>query len=150
MTSTGDDADRQAIEAAIARQFESLNWAPGAPANWAAFAADFHPDAALYPSARPAKLQTVAEFTARMEMLARTDLRSFAEQIVGSDIRIFGNVATAIVVCEMTENGTTINRNVEMMLLVKTGGAWQIVSQAWDAETPARPIPGSLVPARDV
>jgi hypothetical protein len=40
-------ADVRAIQALIARQFGSLSWAPDKPADWEAFAADFHPDAAL-------------------------------------------------------------------------------------------------------
>lgn len=41
--------DVRAIEALIARQFASLNWMPGTSADWDAFAADFSPDASLYP-----------------------------------------------------------------------------------------------------
>ncbi len=51
--------DARAIEAFIARQFASLNWAPGTSADWDAFAADFFPEASLYPAARPARRQTV-------------------------------------------------------------------------------------------
>ena len=57
--------DVRAIEALIARQFGSLTWAPGTPADWDAFAADFFPEASLYPAARPAKCQTVAAFVER-------------------------------------------------------------------------------------
>ena len=35
----------------------------------------------------------------------------------------------------MTENGTEVNRGVEMLLLIKNEGAWQSVSQAWDTES---------------
>ena len=46
--------DHGAIEALIHRQFASLSWAPGNLADWEGFAADFFPQASLYPSARPA------------------------------------------------------------------------------------------------
>jgi hypothetical protein len=75
--------DVLAIEALVARQFGSISWAPGKPADWEAFAADFHPDAALYPAARPAKRQTVEAFVERMKGVAVTRLRSFKETVLG-------------------------------------------------------------------
>jgi hypothetical protein len=48
---------------------------------------------------------------------------------------VFGNVAVAIAHCDMLENGTDVNRGVEMLLLVKDEGMWRIVSQAWDSES---------------
>jgi hypothetical protein len=62
--------DVQAIEALIARQFGSLSWTPETMADWDAFAADFIPEASLYPAARPAKRQTVEGFVERMKGLA--------------------------------------------------------------------------------
>ncbi len=47
MQTDGHSGDVRAIEALIARQFASLGWAPGTPADWAAFAADFLPGAPL-------------------------------------------------------------------------------------------------------
>ena len=87
--------DVRAIEALIARQFASLNWMPGTSADWDAFAADFSPDASLYPAARPAQRQTVAAFVERMKGLMGTKLRSFQEAVLGSEVRVFGNVAVA-------------------------------------------------------
>jgi ketosteroid isomerase-like protein len=141
--------DIEAIEAVIARQFGSLNWGPGTFADWDAFAADFFPDAALYPAARPAKRQTVQGFIERMKEVAATKLRSFDEVVLGTEVRVFGNVAVALAGCEMTENGTEVSRWVEMLLLVKTDGAWKIVSQAWDRESPSTPIPSRLVGRRE-
>jgi hypothetical protein len=137
--------DVQAIEAVIARQFASLSWTPGTSADWDGFATDFFPEASLYPAARPAKRQTVEGFIERMKGLEGTKLRSFEEAVLGTEIRVFGNVAVALVVCEMTENGTEVNRGVEMLLLIKDAGAWQIVSQAWDTESPSQPIPPRLL-----
>ena len=139
----GDDV--QAIEAVIARQFASLSWTPGAPADWDRFVADFFPEASLYPAARPAKRQTVEAFIERMRGLEGTKLRSFEEAVLGTEIHVFGNVAVAVAVCEMTENGAEAHRGVEMLLLIKDAGAWQIVSQAWDTESPSKPIPMRLL-----
>jgi hypothetical protein len=50
--------------------------------------------------------------------------------VLGVNIRVSGNVAMAVAGCAMTENGDQINRGVEMLLLVKSDGYWQIVSQA--------------------
>ncbi len=137
--------DVRAIEALIARQFGSLTWTPGASADWDAFAADFFPEASLYPAARPAQCQTVEAFVERMKGLVGTKLRSFHEVVLGTEVRVFGNVAVALAACEMTENDGQVNRGVEMLLLIKDEGAWRIVSQAWDTESPSKPIPNDLL-----
>jgi hypothetical protein len=139
----GDDV--REIEALIARQFASLSWTPGRAADWDAFASDFVPEAALFPSARPVKRQTVPGFVERMKGLQGTALRSFEEAVLGTEIRVFGNVAVALAACEITENGAEINRGVEMLLLIKDDGVWRIASQAWDTETPSKRIPAHLV-----
>jgi hypothetical protein len=38
-----------------------------------------------------------------------------------------------------------VSRSVEMMLLVKTAGAWRIASQAWDRASETNPIPARLM-----
>jgi hypothetical protein len=76
-----------------------------------------------------------------MKGLATTKLRSFKEAPLSCEIRLFGGVA----VCQITENETQVSRGIEMMLLVKTDGRWQIVSQAWDTEGEAKPIPADLL-----
>jgi ketosteroid isomerase-like protein len=136
--------DVQAIEAIIARQFGSLNWNSGTEGDWETFAADFHPAAALFPAARPARRQTVGDFVARMKGLAGTTLRSFHEEVIGTHVHVFGNVAVAVAACEVTENDADVNRGVEMLLLVRDEGQWRIVSQAWDTENPSKPIPAFL------
>ena len=137
--------DVQAIAAIIARQFASLSWTPETSADWDRFAADFFPEASLYPASRPAKRQTVEVFIERMKGLEGTKLRSFEEAVLGTEIHVFGNVAVALAACEMTENGADVQRGVEMLLLIKNAGAWQIVSQAWDTESPSQPIPMGLL-----
>ena len=113
--------DTEAIRHLIARQFNSMCWTPNNSADWKAFAADFAPWAAVYPATRPAQHQT-------------TPLHTFFEAPLGIVVHVFGNVAVAAAGCEMTENGTKVNRGVEMMLLVKDEGVWKIVAQAWDTE----------------
>ena len=61
-----------------------------------------------------------------MKGLAGTKLRSFAEAVLGVEVRVFGNVAVAVAGCEITENDADVNRGVEMMLLVEDAGAWRI------------------------
>jgi hypothetical protein len=140
--------DRRAIEAIIARQFASLGWSPVRSADWRAFAADFFVDASLYPAARPARRQTVEGFIDRMKRLAGTKLRSLEENVLGTEIHIFGNVAVALAGCEITENDAEVSRGVEAMLLIKDEGAWRIVSQAWDTENSAKPLPAQLSGSR--
>jgi ketosteroid isomerase-like protein len=136
--------DIRAIEAIIARQFGGLNWNPGTEGDWETFTADFHPDAALFPAALPAKRQTVEDFVARMKGLAGTKLCSFREEVLGTHIHAFGNVAVAVAACGITENDADVNRGVEMLLLVRDEGQWRIVSQAWGTESPTKPIPAFL------
>jgi hypothetical protein len=90
-----------------------LSWSKGRTGDWAAFAANFLPDATLHPSARPASPQTVPAFVHRMRSLAETNLRSFHEVVLGTKIHVFGSVVVAIAAAEMTENDADTNRNVE-------------------------------------
>jgi hypothetical protein len=138
----GDDI--AAIKALIARQFASLDWSREKTADWAAFARDFLPGAPLYASARPARAQTAEAFVERMKGLAATTLPSFRETVLGSVVHVFGNVAVAVAACENTENETEVSRNVEMLLLVKSDGRWQVAAQAWDKASDANPVPDWL------
>jgi hypothetical protein len=137
--------DIAAIDEIIRRQFASLTWRPGISGKWQAFADDFFPAAALYPAARPAKRQSVEAFIERMKGLQGTTLTAFHERVLGTEIQVFGNVALAVAACEITENDSAVSRGVEMLLLIKNEGRWQIVSQAWDNEMPGRPIPGHFL-----
>lgn len=139
MTSNRAD-DIRAIEALISRQFASMTWNAGEAGDWETFSKDFHPDATLFPAARPARKQTVDAFVSRMAELAGTRLRSFTETVLDTKVHVFGNIAVAVAGCEITENDSEINRGVEMLLLVRSEGAWRIVSQAWDTE--ATRLPG--------
>jgi hypothetical protein len=145
MDATDQSDDIAAIRAIVARQFASLSWGREKPPAWAAFEADFHADAALYGAARPAQAQSPASFVARMQGLAGSTLRTFDEVVLGSEVRVFGNIALAVAACETVENETETNRNVEMMLLVKEAGHWLIVAQAWDKADTLRPIPADLL-----
>lgn len=143
MTGNGDQ-DIKAIRALIGRQFRSMSWTEGEAPDWAAFARDFLPEAVLYASARPVRVQSTVEFSERMSKLVGTSLRNFDERVAGTTIRVFGSVAAAVVACETVENTQDINRTVEMLLLVKDAGAWRIAAQAWDKETPSHPITSAL------
>lgn len=143
------DEDVRAIEALIDRQFASLSWARGEPADWERFAADFVDDAPLYAAARPAQGQSVRQFIERMKGLAGTGLYSFHETVLGTEVRIFGNVAVALAGCEITENDTDVSRSVEALLLIKDEGRWRIAAQAWDGENDANPLPPDLTQGRD-
>ena len=145
MNAEDDSGDIGAIEAVIARQFGAMNWSPETPPDWAAFAVDFFPGAALIPAARPATPQTVEAFVERMGGLAGSRLRSFAQSVLGTEIQVFGNVAVALGACENVENGTRVVRGVEAFLLVKDDGVWRIASQAWDTESGPNPVPDRLL-----
>ncbi|WP_072385073.1 DUF4440 domain-containing protein [Hyphomicrobium sp. CS1BSMeth3] len=144
MSAAADD-DVRAIEDLIARQFASMSWKTGAAPDLEKFGSDFLPDASLFASARPVRAQSVGQFVERMKGLVGTALKSFDEQVIGTRIHVFGNVAVAVAACENTENDAEVNRNIEMMLLVKDGGQWRIAAQAWDKATDTRPIPAELL-----
>lgn len=103
------------------------------------------PGAPLYAAARPVKSQSAQDFVDRMKGLAGTKLRSFAEAVLGVEVRVFGNVAVAVAGCEITENDADVTRGVEMLLLVKDAGAWWIAAQAWDTERDGRRLPVDLL-----
>ena len=141
----GEAADLRAIRDLIDRQFASMSWTATVGPDTATFRSDFLPDAPLYPSARPVSAKSLNEFTERMGELAQTTLTSFHERVIGTKVLVFGNVAVAAAACENTENEGEVNRNVEMMLLVKSDGHWKIAAQAWDRETNSLPIPDDLL-----
>lgn len=142
---TDDDNGDAEIRELVARQFASMSWPPGGGPDWISFRDDFLPDAKLYASRRPVEPHSLDQFIRRMDGLVGTRLASFSEKVLATKIVSFGNVAVAVVTCENTENATDIDRNVEMMLLVRAEGRWKIAAQAWDKETLDRPIPASLL-----
>jgi hypothetical protein len=142
-----DRPDAQAIRALVARQFSSLSWTELREADWSAFAGDFHEDASLWPSARPAKRQSVPGFLEQMQRLAKSTLTSREERVVGTEVRVFGNIAVAAATCEMLENDGPPTRTVEMLLLVKDEGRWRVVAQAWDKDGEAQVIPAGFLGA---
>lgn len=142
MQSNDDDL----IEALVKAQFAALKWDDRHAADWQAFETGFLADAQLVPAARPAKLQPVTAFIARMQGLAANGvLRSFSERALAIHIKRYGNVAIALAGCEMAENNDVITRDVSAFLLVKSADRWHIAAQAWDAETPSNPLPADLL-----
>ena len=144
MAALDENDDVRAIRALIGAHFRGLQWTPGTRADWPAFAADFVPEASLFPAARPVRRQSVDAFIARMDGLARDKLRTFEETMLGMEILVFGTVAVVLGASEMVENGTEVNRDVSGFLLVKNEGKWSIAAHAWDHETPAMPVPEHL------
>jgi hypothetical protein len=63
------------------------------------------------------------------------------ESFLGAKISVFGNIADAMTVCELTENETITSHNIEALLLVKTGGEWKIAAQAWDSAPQGSELP---------
>ena len=146
MSDTSVD-DRAQIRALIERQFGSLSWSKSRRADWDGFAADFLPDAPLYPGSRPVTRTSVPEFINRMRGLSKTSLPELDERLLGDEIYVFGNVAVALAVCELDEGEGGMSRNVEAILLVKSEGAWRIAGQAWDTETEDQQIPSHMLKA---
>jgi ketosteroid isomerase-like protein len=134
----------QAIKQLIGAHFDGLRWSPGTRADWATFAADFLPDASLFPAARPVRRQTLDAFITRMNGVADGPLRSFEEKTLGMQVLFFGNVAVVLAASEMLENGTEVNHDVSGYLLLKEDGKWRIAAHAWDKANEQRPVPEHL------
>jgi len=145
MTRASDEA---AIREVIGRQAARLSWSRGSEADWEGFTNSFFPGAPMIASRRPAQPQTVASFVERMKSLAASALQDFQERALGGEIRVFGNVAVALVAGETLENRTEANRDVSGYLLIKDGGQWMIVAQAWDKEKADLPIPKEMLDPR--
>lgn len=139
-----ENDDARAIRNLIGAHFRGLRWTPTSSPDWAAFTADFLPDASLYPAARPVRRQTLDAFITRMNGLAQGTLRAFEERTLGMKILVFGNVAVVLAASEMLENGTEVNQDVSGYLLLKDEGKWRIAAHAWDHASEQRPLPEHL------
>jgi len=136
--------DEDAIRDLVGNHFEALRWTAGEDADWDRFAADFLPEAQLFPAARPVQTKSVEGFIARMKTVALGGLHSFEEHTRGMKILRFGNIAVVLASSEMLENGSETNHDVSGYLLVKNDGAWQIAAHAWDKVTDDTPLPDDL------
>jgi ketosteroid isomerase-like protein len=118
-----------------------MKWTLNGRLNWPSFAADFLPDAVLFPAGRPAQAKTLDAFIERMNCVAQGALRSFEERTLGMQILVFGNVAVALAACEMLENATEVNQDMSGCLLVKNEGEWRIAAHAWGHGGELTPVP---------
>jgi len=145
---TDGAVDIAAIRAVIAAQFAALVWQPGTAPDYAPLLEGFVDDARLYPARRPLAPQSATEFCARLDRLrANGELASFAEHLLGVEIRVFGNVAVALAGCAMLENDSGTSRDVSGFLLVRDQARWRIAAQAWDYERPGLALPAHLAEA---
>lgn len=140
-----EDPEVSAIKKLLHQEL-SLTWSRDKNPDWDAFAGTFLSSATLFPSARPVKTQTLGQFIDRMKQLRdEGKLEMFTVTPLGCDVRVFGNVAIAFAACELLENESTINREVNATILVREDGMWRIAAQAWDIETGACKLPDHLV-----
>ena len=137
-------SDEEAIRARIGAHFDGMKWSPTTKPDWSKFAADFLPDASLFPAARPAQAKTLEAFIERMNGVAQGSLHTFEEHTLGMQVSVFGNVAVVLAASEMLENETELNQDVSGYLLVKTDGQWLIAAHAWDHATEQMPVPEHL------
>ncbi len=136
--------DENTIRNLIGAHFQGLKWTPTTQADWTTFAADFLPDASLFPAARPARAKTLDAFVERMNGVAQGSLRSFEERTLGMQVLVFGSVAVVLAASEMVENGVEVNHDVSGYLLVKDASEWRIAAHAWDQASDRMPVPEHL------
>lgn len=144
MATLDQDDDVRAIKSLIGAHFRGLRWTPDTRCDWAAFSADFLPEASLFPAARPVRRQTLDAFITRMNEVAKGTLRSFEETTLGMQVLVFGNVAVVLSASEMLENHTQVNRDVHGYLLLKDVNEWRIAAHAWDHASDQMPVPEQL------
>jgi len=137
-------ADEQGIRALIKNHFEGMRWGPTSEPDWERFRQDFLPAALLFGSARPVQGRTLDGFIERMEKVARANLHSFEEHTQGMRIMCFGNIAVALGMSELCENGSDVNHDISAYLLVKSEGRWWIAAHAWDQANEGKPVPDDL------
>lgn len=139
-----EDRDEAAIRALIKGHFRGMRWDAESAPDWDSFASDFHPDAVLFPAARPAAAKTVGQFIDRMNGVAEEVLDSFEEWTLGMRILRFGNVAVVLAASEMLENGSETNHDISGYLLIKDADGWRIAAHAWDKAGGAAAVPDEL------
>lgn len=136
-----DDAD---IRALLSSHFEGMKWDRTTEPDWDRFRGDFHEGAVLVGAARPATVRSLEAFIDRMETVARQNLHTFEEHTRGMKILRFGNVAVALAMSELLENGEEVNHDISGYLLVKSEGRWSIAAHAWDQAGESNPVPDDL------
>lgn len=141
---TAHQHDIESIEATISCLFEAISWDVDTPPDWQAFRKPFHPDARLFPSARPAKSKSLEEFIAMMDSQYPEQMRSFSETALQTTVHVFGNVATAIGSYSSVVNGGEPVRGVNVFGFIRDTGAWKVASMCWDGESEENPIPDVL------
>ena len=98
----------------------------------------------FFPVPGPVNPSNVSTFVSRMKALSEGSLKTLDERCVGCNIHLHGNVAVAMAICELTENGAYASHNIEAMLLVKNEGRWVIAAQGWDSVTDKSGISDAL------
>lgn len=136
--------DEQEIRALIKDHFEGMRWGPGVGPDWHRFRKDFLPAAQLFGAARPVQVRTLDGFIERMETVARANLHAFEEHTRGVKVLCFGNIAVALAMSELLENGSDVNHDISGYLLVKSDGRWWIAAHAWDQAKEGKPVPDEL------
>lgn len=144
MDTASKNKDEKDIRDLIARHFEGMKWDSNTEADWEKFKADFHPEAVLFPAARPVQPKSLDGFIERMNRVANESLHTFEEATLGMQILNFGNVAVVMAASELVENDSEVNHDVSGYLLIKNDDRWVIAAHAWDHASEALPVPEEL------
>jgi len=137
-------SDEDEIRKLVGLHFEAMRWNEVTEPDWDRFRDDFLANAVLCGAARPAQPRGVDSFVARMESVARKNLRSFEEHTRGMKLMRFGNIAVVLAMSELLEDGTEISHDISGYLLVKSEGRWSILAHAWDQAAEDNPVPEEL------
>ena len=108
----------------------------------------FTPEARLTAiGAKGARGGTVEDYIAKSGPMLTTS--GFTERELARRVEIYGDLAHAWSSYEGTGNGGKLKvRGINSFQLVRQNGRWLVQSILWQAESPARPLPADMLPAR--
>lgn len=139
------ETDIEKIRELLEKSLRDISWTADIAPNWDAFRAPAIDGVLMAPSARPLSTISMGEFIERMTS-QRDDgsLKSLEESPLSHHIRVFGNIAIAMMSFEARVNGGDPFRGANAFLLAKDGEEWHILGITWDNETSDRPLPEEL------
>jgi hypothetical protein len=142
---TANAADLAAIDQAITGVYQVISGPPGHKRDFDKMRSLFAPNATLK-AIGPKGLRggSLDDYIARnKEVLER---EGFTERELGRRVELWGNLATAWSSYDgRTANGSFHERGINSFQLVKVDGKWLVASILWQEETPAFPLPNTMI-----
>jgi hypothetical protein len=147
-------ADVSTIDAIVAALYDVISGPRGQARDWNRMRSLFLPDARLIPSRTDrnthrsdAVILSLEDYILRAG--PRMTSEGFFERGIHNQIEQFGNIAHVWSTYESRHaagDAKPIDRGINSIQLLKSGGRYYIVQVLWDSETPTTPIPSQYLP----